>query len=100
VHTRIGIARIGPKTTIVMTTVVMGITLVLVIGGLPASSMNVQATNHSECFNAGQSDRADHPFDASRFDRCGKNYQDGFLKGCMDAGHSEETCQSAEDNQD
>jgi hypothetical protein len=64
------------------------------------SNVSVQAKKHSECFMAGQSDGADHPFDASRFDRCGKNYQDGFLKGCKDAGNSEETCQSAEDNQD
>jgi hypothetical protein len=83
-----------------MTTIVMAITLALVIGGLPVSNMNIQAKKHSECFKAGQSDGADHPFDASRFDRCGKNYQDGFLKGCKDAGNSEDTCQSAEDNQD
>ena len=38
------------------------------------------AKKHSECFKVGQSDGADHPFDASRFDRCGRNYQDGFLK--------------------
>jgi hypothetical protein len=61
---------------------------------------NVIAKKHTECFKAGQSDGPDHPFDASRFDRCGKNYQDGFLKGCKDANNSEETSQSSEDNQD
>lgn len=71
--------------------------LTLVVGS-PAG--NVNAKKHTECFNAGVSDGKDHPFDASRFDRCGKNYQDGFLKGCKDAGNSAETCQSAEDNQD
>ena len=45
----------------------------------------MSAKKHTECFNAGQSYGADHPFDAARFDRCGKNYQDGFLKGCKDA---------------
>jgi hypothetical protein len=71
-----------------------------VIGGLPASSINAQAKKHSECFKVGQSDGGDHPFDASRVDKCGKNYQDGFLKGCKDAGNNEDTCQSVEDNQD
>jgi hypothetical protein len=65
---------------------------------LPAS--NVNAKKHIELFNAGVSDGKDHPFDASRFDRCDKNYQDGFLKDCKVAGNSEETRQSAEDNQD
>ena len=59
-----------------------------------------EAKKHTECFKDGSDDGKDHPFDASRFDRCGKNYQDGFLKGCKDAGNNEETCQSAEDNQD
>jgi hypothetical protein len=58
------------------------------------------AKKRTECFIAGVSDGKDHPFDASRFDRCGKNYQDGFLKGCQSSGNSEETCQSSEDNQD
>jgi hypothetical protein len=79
--------------TVVMTTIVL-----MLVVGLPAD--NVNAKKHTECFNAGVSDGKDHPFDASRFDRCGKNYQDGFLKGCKDAGNSAETCQSAEDNQD
>ena len=58
-----------------------------------------EAKKHTECFKDGSDDGKDHPFDASRFDRCGKNYQDGFLKGCKDAGNNEETCQSSEDNQ-
>jgi hypothetical protein len=77
----------------VMTTIMLMLAVVLPAG-------NVNAKKHSECFKAGQSDGADHPFDASRFDRCGKNYQDGFLKGCKDAGNNEDTCQTAEDNQD
>jgi hypothetical protein len=72
--------------------------ILALVAGSPAS--NVYAKKHPECFNTGVSDGKDHPFDASRFDRCGKNYQDGFLKGCRDAGNSAETCQSAEDNQD
>ena len=41
-------------------------------------------------FNAGVSDNKDHPLDSSRFDRCGKNYQDGFLKDCKDASDNED----------
>ena len=59
-----------------------------------------EAKKHTECFKDGSDDGKDHPFYTSRFDRCGKNYQDGFLKGCKDAGNSAETCQSAEDKQD
>ena len=82
-----------------MTTVVMATILMLVLGS-PAATYTYRQKKHSKCFKAGQNDGADHPFDASRFDRCGKNYQDGFLKGCKDVDNNEETCQSAEDNQD
>jgi hypothetical protein len=80
-----------------MITIMTAIMLMLVVR-LPAGNVNTK--KHTECFNAGVTDGKDHPFDASRFDRCGKNYQDGFLKGCKDAGNNEDTCQSAEDNQD
>ncbi len=75
--------------------VIMGLVL-----GSPASNVSVHAKKHTECFNTGVNDGKDHPFDASRFDRCGNNYQDGFLKGCRSSGNSEETCQSSEDNHD
>jgi hypothetical protein len=76
----------------------MTVLMLMLVSGLSAN--NVNAKKHTECFNAGVSDGKDHPFDASRFDRCGKNYQDGFLKGCRSSGNSEETCRSSEDNQD
>ncbi|MGN6633705.1 MAG: hypothetical protein ACTHKP_15935 [Nitrososphaeraceae archaeon] len=60
---------------------------------------NVTAKKHTEYLNAGVSDGKDHLFDVPRFNRSSKNYQDGFLLGCKDAGNSEETCQSVEDNQ-
>jgi hypothetical protein len=41
----------------------------------------VTAKKHTECLNAGVSDGKDQSFDASRFDRCRKNYQDGNSKG-------------------
>jgi hypothetical protein len=81
-------------------TTIMSATMLMLVLGSPASKTSVYAKKHTECFNAGVSDGRDHPFDASRFDRCGKNYQDGFLKGCKDVGNSAETCQSSEDNQD
>ena len=56
----------------------MAALLALVVGS-PASNISLQAKKHTECFNAGLNDGKDHPFDVSRFDRCGKNYQDGFL---------------------
>ena len=63
----------------------LAISLIAIVAIMTETAMYqpaVMAKKHSECFNAGVSDRKDHPFDASRFDRCGKNYQDGFLKGC------------------
>lgn len=88
------------KTTIGLTTIVMAALLALVVGS-PASNISLRAKKHTECFNAGLNDGKDHPFDASRFDRCGKNYQDGFLKGCQSVkADSHEECESAEDNQD
>jgi hypothetical protein len=41
---------------------------------------NVKAKKHTECFRPGVSDGKEHPLDTSRFDICGKNYQNGFLK--------------------
>jgi len=64
----------------------MAIMLMSVIGS-PAS--NVTAKKLAEYSNTGVSDGKDHLFDASRFDRCGKNYQDGFPKGCKDADNSD-----------
>ena len=52
---------------------------------------SVTAKKHTECFNAGVSDGKGHPFDGSRFDRCGKNYHDRFLKDCKDASDNEES---------
>lgn len=64
----------------------MSAMLALLVVGSPANNVTVHAKKHTECFNSVVSDGKDHPFDAARFDRCDKNYQDGFLKGCKDAG--------------
>jgi hypothetical protein len=49
----------------------------------------MSAKKHTGRFNVGVNDGKDHLFDASRFDRCGKNYQDGFLKNCKYASNSD-----------
>lgn len=73
----------------------MAALLALVVGSL-ANNISLRAKKHTECFNAGLNDGKDHPFDASRFDRCGKNYQDGFLKDCQSVkADSHEECESA-----
>jgi hypothetical protein len=42
------------------------------------------------------SDGKDHPLDASRFDRCGRDYENGFLDGCLSVqGNTKEVCSSA-----
>jgi hypothetical protein len=83
-----------------MTSIMMAIMLMLVLGS-PANNVSVYAKKHTECFNSGVSDGKDHPFDASRFDRCGQEYESGFMKGCLSVqGNTKEACSSAEDNQD
>ena len=59
------------KVPVVMTTIVMAIMLMLVLDS-PANNVSVYAKKHTECFNSGVSDGKDHPFDSSRFDRCGR----------------------------
>ena len=82
-----------------MTTIMTIIILILMLGS-PAYNLSVYA-KHTECFNSGVSDGKDHPFDASRFDRCGQDYENGFLKGCLSVqGNTKEVCSSVEDSQD
>ena len=69
--------------------------------GSPASNISVHAKKHIECFKDGSEDgKGSNAFDAGRFVHCGKNYQDGFLKGGQSAGNSRDTCESNEDSQD
>jgi hypothetical protein len=55
---------------------------ITLLASSPAS--NLASKKLTECFNAEASDGKDHLFDVPGFDRCGKNNQDGFLKGCKD----------------
>jgi hypothetical protein len=79
------------------------IALIAVVGIMTAvvSTEQVMAKKHAECFKDGSDDgKWSNAFDAGRFVHCGKNYQDGFLKGCQSAGNDKQTCEENEDSQD
>jgi len=56
-------------------TIVIAVITMMTVG-------HVQAKKHTTCFKHGSSDGANGPFDAAKFDVCGKNYEDGCMKGC------------------
>jgi hypothetical protein len=86
--------KLGLMTVRVLTiaTIVIAVITMMTVG-------HVQAKKHTTCFKHGSSDGANGPFDAAKFDVCGKNYEDGFMKGCKNQGNDEDSCSLAEDSQ-
>jgi hypothetical protein len=86
-----------------MTTVMMTIMLILVLGS-PAGNMSAKKSsddgisNPVRCFQAGKDDGRDSQFSQSEFDKCGSSYEHGFIKGCLSVdGNTRDVCNSAED---
>jgi hypothetical protein len=72
---------------------------VLFIGTISNVSL-VGASNDEDvsCYDRGYIDGEDHPFNQRTYDRCGDDYYQGFLQGCMSVeGNTRDTCESATD---
>ena len=60
----------------------------------------VDASNDEgvSCYDRGYIHGEDHPFNQGTYDRCGDDYYQGFLQGCMSVeGNTRDTCESATD---
>ena len=72
---------------------------VLLIGTMcNVSSVDANHGEDVSCHDKGYIDGQNHPFSQGTFDRCGNDYYQGFLQGCMSVeGNSKDTCESATD---
>lgn len=72
---------------------------VLFIGTISNVSL-VGASNDEDvsCYDRGYIDGQDYPFNQRTYDRCGDDYYQGFLQGCMSVeGNSRDICESTTD---
>ena len=72
---------------------------VLFLGlGNNITSASASSGGEVSCYDRGVIDDEDHPFNQGTYDRCGEDYYQGFLQGCMSVdGNSRDTCGSATD---
>jgi len=53
--------------------------------------------NMETCYNEWYEDGQDGPFNQETFDKCGDQYYDAFIEGCVNADNTREICLSATD---
>ena len=72
---------------------------VLFLGiSIQTSSVNASSENEVSCYDRGFIDGEDHPFSQNTYDKCGDEYYQGFIAGCMSIeGNSRDTCESSTD---
>jgi hypothetical protein len=62
------------------------------------SLANATSEADVSCYDRGIIDGEDHPFNQGTFDRCGDDYYEGFLQGCMSVeGNNRDVCENAAD---
>ncbi|WP_148687536.1 hypothetical protein [Candidatus Nitrosocosmicus hydrocola] len=47
------------------------------------SSVNASSGGDVNCYDRGIIDGEDHPFNQGTYDKCGDDYYQGFIKGCL-----------------
>lgn len=63
------------------------------------TTVNANSDDSVSCYERGVIDGEDHPFNQGTYDRCGDDYYQGFIQGCMSVdGNSGDTCESATDD--
>ena len=76
--------------------VLVPLLLVNTIGAM--STVNASNDNSVSCHDRGVVDGEDHPFNQGTYDKCGNEYYQGFIEGCMSVeGNDRNTCESATD---
>jgi hypothetical protein len=62
------------------------------------SSVYASSDDVVNCYERGIIDGEDHPFNQGTYDRCGDDYYQGFLQGCISVeGNDRDICESATD---
>lgn len=66
--------------------------------GSNMSLVSASSENDVSCYDRGIIDGEDHPFNQRTFNKCGEDYYQGFLQGCMSVdGNDRDICESATD---
>ena len=81
--------------------------MMFIVGMLPLLFINsintlsyadANKSGEVSCYDRGFVDGEDHPFNQGTFDKCGDDYYQGFLAGCISVnGNSADDCESATD---
>ena len=59
------------------------------------STVSASSDDSVSCYDRGVVDGEDHPFNQGTYDKCGNEYYQGFIKGCMSVeGNDREVCES------
>ena len=62
------------------------------------SSFYVSSNNKVSCYERGLIGGEDHPFSQSTYGKCGDDYYEGFLEGCISVdGNDMDVCERATD---
>jgi len=62
------------------------------------SLVNANGGEQVSCYDRGFIDGEDYPFNQNTYERCGDDYYQGFLEGCMSVeGNDRDICESATD---
>ena len=61
-------------------------------------SVNASSGGDVSCYDRGIIDGEDHPFSQNTHSKCGDDYYQGFIQGCMSVeGNDKAICESATD---
>lgn len=85
----------GPSKSLRIAWLVLSTVLLIVFSGISS----VSASNGDvSCYERGIIDGEDHPFNQETYDKCGNDYYQGFISGCLSVdGNSRDSCESATD---
>ncbi len=89
---------------ILLTGILVGLLPLFLLGYVASPQVFVYASssnnnnNEVSCFDRGIVDGEDHPFSQQTYERCGDDYYQGYLQGCMSVeGNNRDICESATD---
>lgn len=64
----------------------------------PQITVNANHNNEVSCYERGLIDGEDLPFSQSTYAKCGDDYYQGFIEGCISVeGNERDICESATD---
>jgi hypothetical protein len=78
----------------------IGLIPIMLLGATvgPQTAVYAGSNNEVSCYERGLIDGEDHPFSQSTYGKCGDDYYQGFIEGCMSVeGNDRSICESATD---